>query len=71
MTRRGWSAKLLGAELSSEKNISDFISSLKPNESKMVVISGEIIIVSLSSDGKVSIISKNNKKSEKEVIELW
>ena len=71
MTKRGWCARLFGAELSSEKNISDFISSLKPNESKMVIISGEIIIVSLSSDGKVSIISKNNKKSEKEVIELW
>ncbi len=72
MSTRKWLANAFGIKVSSEKEITELISSLKPGETKVIVIAGSLKLITLSQDGKISIITKkDDDASSKEVIEIW
>ena len=72
MSSRKWLASAFGIKLSSEKEVKELISSLKPGETKVIVIADSIKLVTLSYDGKISIITKKEDNStSKEVIDIW
>ena len=72
MSTHKWLASAFGVKLSSENEITELVSSLKPDETKVIIIANSIKLITLSRDGKVSIITKkDDDTTSKEIIELW
>ncbi len=66
------SFKITGiCDIKSESKIDEVIGNLKPDETKYLKFGKETIIISLSKDGKISMITKKGNKIRKEIIDQW
>lgn len=71
MSLQEWSVNAFGLKVSSKKEVTETIYSLKPGETKIVRVGKTMKIITLSNDGKISIVSNEKEGTKKEIIELW